>query len=571
MLGLYHYRAGAVSLLGSSRVEYRQYAILALLTPEVKTVTLREALDILELNPNSLDRQVLEGTLKKNLENIELRNVMRLLEAYRKANAFINPTLATHGDVRVTMIDEPMPDGPPLNQRPAAKRLADESNQRLRRDFVPGATFDESILKAPPTSSHPTLSDVSAFLTQEIMPNQLPTLAKTERKPKNNVLITPTDIPKETKGMNILWLGLLAAGGLAASFFVIAPALFSLFPNRAGLVASSPPVVSKPVTPNMAKPVPSTPKPTNSSTSPTPTTQTAAQKLAMQKLEAQKIATQKLEAQKAAALQSAAQKAAAAKLEAQKIAAQKTEAQKLAAVKLEAQKVEAAKLEAQKLAAQKAAALQTAAQKLEAQKLAAQKVEAARLEAQKLAAQSAVLKAEAAKIATQKTEAARLEAQRIAAQKTGAVQLAAQKAAARLETQRQVQRLEAQRLARRLEARREAQRLEARRETQRLEAQRTAARLEAQRTAQRLLEQQAASRAIARREAQQAAAKRAAASVSVRSLNQGSFTAWDRSGAVLRYASWSAVPDSVRALPTSQFRARVYVASSPATLPGLPR
>ncbi len=542
-------------------------------------MTLREALDILELNPNSLDRQVLESTLRKNLESIELRNVMRLLEAYRKANAFINPTLATHGDVRVTMIDEPVPDGPPLNQRPAAKRLADESKQKLKRDFVPGATFDESILKAPRTSSPPTLSDASIYATQEIMPSELPAPIVQGRKPKNNVLITPEDHAPQTKGVSILWAGLTAAAGIAAAYFLVFPALATYFPSNSGIRATVPPAITKPV--NTTKPVISsnTTNPTNTTTKPvissnttkpvisSNTTATQAAKLQAQKLEAQKLAAQKLEAQKTAAQKLEAQKLATQKLENQRLAAQKLEAQKLAAQKLATQKLEAQKTAAQKLEAQK-----LAAQKLEAQKLAAQKLENQKTAAQKLAAQ---------KLATQKLAAQKLSAQQAQAAKPSTSTFTPNNATAQQNAQLQVQaaqrRAAQQRAAIRAEANRRylaQQRLEAQRLAVRRAEQQAAARREAEQAAIRRAEQQA----IARREAQQASARRASqqaaakrASVSVRSLNQGSFSAWDRSGAVLRYSSWAAIPDSVRALPTAQFRAQVYVASSPANLPGLPR
>jgi chemotaxis protein histidine kinase CheA len=481
----------------------------------VKIVTLREALDILELNPNSLDRQLLESTLRKNLESIELRNVMRLLEAYRKANAFINPTLATHGDVRVTMIDEPIPDGPPLNQRPAAKRLSDESNQKLKRDFVPGATFDESILKAPRVSSPPTLSDMSVFATQEIMPSDLPSQTVPTRKPKNNVLITPEDRTPTTKGISVLWAGLTAVAGLAAGVFLVIPALSGFLPNNSGVQTVAPPAITKPV--NTTKPVVSsnTTKPVVSSN----TTSNTAQSTQATKLEAQKLAAQKLENQKLAA-----QKLAAQKLENQKIAAQKLENQKIAAQKLENQKI--------------------AAQKLAAQKLEAQKAQAAKPNTSTFTPNNTQVQTQAALRAAQRRAEIRAEANRrfLAQQRLEAQRLANQRA----------EQLAATRRAEQLAATRRAEQLAATRRAEQL----AAARIQAQ-------------QAATKRANQQAAAKRA--SVSVRSINQGSFTTWDRSGAVLRYSSWAAIPDSVRALPTAQFRAQVYVASSPANLPGLPR
>ncbi|MFN3266592.1 MAG: hypothetical protein ACK41E_07110, partial [Deinococcales bacterium] len=171
-------------------------------------MTLREALDILELNPNTIDREVLEHSLKKHLEAVEIRNVMRLLEAYRKANAFINPTLATHGDVRVTMIDGPIPDGPPLNIRPAAKRLSQDNAQRLKRDFVVGSTFDESILQAPDVASAPVY-DRKAFETQEMMSNEF--------KATNNIEIVPTGRKPQPKQSAAGFWGMLALGAVAAT------------------------------------------------------------------------------------------------------------------------------------------------------------------------------------------------------------------------------------------------------------------------------------------------------------------------------------------------------------------
>jgi hypothetical protein len=64
---------------------------------------------------------------------------------------------------------------------------------------------------------------------------------------------------------------------------------------------------------------------------------------------------------------------------------------------------------------------------------------------------------------------------------------------------------------------------------------------------------------------------RARVPVSNRVANQGQFTRWDRSGAVLRYRSWNLVPDAVRALSPAGFRAAVFVASSPASMPDLPK
>jgi hypothetical protein len=57
--------------------------------------------------------------------------------------------------------------------------------------------------------------------------------------------------------------------------------------------------------------------------------------------------------------------------------------------------------------------------------------------------------------------------------------------------------------------------------------------------------------------------------VSRRAANNAQFKRWDESGAVLRYRSWALVPDSVRALSPSAFRAAVFVARDPASLPDI--
>jgi hypothetical protein len=475
-------------------------------------MTLREALDILELNPNTLDRNILENSLKKHLEGIELRNVMRLMEAYRKANAFINPSLATHGDVRVTMIDEPVPDGPPLNLRPAAKRLTEDNSQRLKRDFASGGTFDESILKAPNSASVPVY-DPRAFETQEMMMDEVVPLAGSA-----NVEIVPTERAKAPRQSAARFWSMVVLGGAAAAsigYFgasLVLPPLLGA-PNtavssqlRPTTNVSTPTATVQPGTPS-ATIKPNTPSTTgvsqNTTVKPsTPVNTTTPTDLNVNKPTAPKPIVTPTPTQ-----------SNTAKLEAERLA------------KLEATKREAARLA-----------------KLQAD-------QAAKLEAERLA------KLQAARLAQAKLEANQLAAEQAAANRQA--ELLAQRRANQLAAQRRANAAAERVAAERVMARREAQRLEAQRlETQRLEAQRQAKRV------------------AAKREAEQAAAKRAAAAkpvVSVRAANQGSFAAWDRAGAVLRYPSWAAIPDSVRALSPAQFRAVVYVASSPATLPGIPR
>jgi hypothetical protein len=508
-------------------------------------MTLREALDILELNPNTLDRTVLETSLKKHLEGIELRNVMRLLEAYRKANAFINPTLATHGDVRVTMIDEPMPDGPPLNIRPAAKRLS-EDPQRLKRDFAPGSTFDESILKAPAASSAPVY-DPKAFETQEMMINDIaPPMSLPENKNIEIVPGEPKAKPAPRQSAAGFW-GMVAVGAVAATalgYFGASGvnALLGGATNAEVSAQTAPVAAVKPATPNATKPaVPNATKPNPAKPN---TANTVKPVAANNQPNSLSVKPPSNPSPKPPANSSQKPPANSSP----KPSTSSTTVPEVAATPSTSTLPPATQ---QPIAQNNPpASNDTKPINTPTQSDAAEKIEAERI---------AKLEAER----TAKLEAPRVEANRQAL----------------LLKQRQIEEAAAQRVAQQRAARQEAQRLAARREAQRLVAQREAQRLVAQREAQRLETQRAAEQAAARRAAEQAAARRAAEqaaarakpTVSVRAVNQGSFNAWDRAGAVLRYSSWAAIPDSVRALSPARFRAVVYVASSPATLPGLPR
>ena len=96
-------------------------------------MTLREALVILDLSERTLEPSMLNISLKNRLEKTDLRNVTRVLEAYRKVNSFLNPTLDTAGDSKGTVIDEPVEDGPPIQTTKAViPSLKTETG--LRRD-----------------------------------------------------------------------------------------------------------------------------------------------------------------------------------------------------------------------------------------------------------------------------------------------------------------------------------------------------------------------------------------------------------------------------------------------------
>ena len=105
-------------------------------------MTLREALDLLELNERTLEQSMLESSLQNRLEHTELRHVLRVFEAYRKVNAFLNPSFNTQGDARMTIIDESAPGGPMLEVTKAAVPTASAVMTVSERD-----TFSDTMIE----------------------------------------------------------------------------------------------------------------------------------------------------------------------------------------------------------------------------------------------------------------------------------------------------------------------------------------------------------------------------------------------------------------------------------------
>lgn len=107
-------------------------------------MTLREALDLLELNERTLEQSMLESSLQNRLEHTELRHVLRVFEAYRKVNAFLNPSFNTQGDARMTIIDESVPNGPMLEVARADVPLAAASSTAALKN---SDTFSDTMIE----------------------------------------------------------------------------------------------------------------------------------------------------------------------------------------------------------------------------------------------------------------------------------------------------------------------------------------------------------------------------------------------------------------------------------------
>jgi hypothetical protein len=215
-------------------------------------VTLREALDLLELNERTLEQSMLDVALQNRLEHTELRHVLRVFEAYRKVNAFLNPTLNSQGDARVTIIDESIPGELPMEvaqvSAPAAwnaasdwtsKRAANGSvKDSFENDLIETGLFDAIDPKetaVPVTTSAPTLV------------SNPPAVVATSRKGVNS-----------SNAVLLMGLGALAFG---AGALLIGPLLGRLTGPRASVLPSPPPIavtqpqVAPPVIPTPPTPV----------------------------------------------------------------------------------------------------------------------------------------------------------------------------------------------------------------------------------------------------------------------------------------------------------------------------
>ena len=197
-------------------------------------MTLREALDLLELNERTLEQSMLESSLQNRLEHTELRHVLRVFEAYRKVNAFLNPSFNTQGDARMTIIDESVPGGPMLEVTRASAPLATASsaNSLKERD-----TFSDTMIETW-AAADAALNESKATLSKATLSKA--TLSK-------STLALEGAAPRAA-GVNLFaMLGLIAAA-FSVGMIVLGPTM-SLILKPSAISPSSPvPSISAPST-----------------------------------------------------------------------------------------------------------------------------------------------------------------------------------------------------------------------------------------------------------------------------------------------------------------------------------
>jgi hypothetical protein len=532
-------------------------------------MTLREALVILDLSERTLEPSMLNISLKNRLEKTDLRNVTRVLEAYRKVNSFLNPTLDTQGDSKGTVIDEPVEDGPPIQTAKSAVPTI-KSETGLRRDYVPPAP-NPTLLGA---SGHYENGNSTVMIDPSDEPYQQIDSRQTSIVIDDYQDSFQTPAPRvnsrQLAPLAVVGLGLLAfAGGLGGM------AIISKLVNPPPSIAVS---VTDPVDPNTTVAIkPSTPDSSSvqnpgevlvanpeNTTAPTPSvnptvsnpTQNASSSGNGVNQTTPSVPVVKPSTSKPVVKPSTVQTPTTPEISAT-VKPTKTQAE----------------LAAQAQA--KAAALEKARQaQLEKSRLA--KVEKARLESIKVAQ---------AKARQAELEQARIKANKLALEKARQAQIENNRQAQLNKTR---QAANAQALAASRAKAADQARLDARikaRQAARLKAAQDA-RLKAAQDARAQARAQAQAKARADQRARVAAQARASAQAKVRAQsqtvvvnsaarnvanNRSQFNAWDRSGAVLRYGSWSQIPQSVKTARAGTFRASVFVASSPASMPDIKR
>jgi hypothetical protein len=540
-------------------------------------MTLREALVILDLSERTLEPSMLNISLKNRLEKTDLRNVTRVLEAYRKVNSFLNPTLDTQGDSKGTVIDEPVEDGPPIQTAKSAVPVI-KSETGLRRDYVPVSQPNPTLLGA---SGHYEAGNTTVMIDPSDTPHQQVDPRQT------SILIddfndgyqtpTPRANSRQLAPLAVIGLGLLAfAGGLGGM------AVVSKLVNPPPSIVTS---VTDPADPNTVAIKPSTidpstvqnpsatqvtpENPANQNTKPSvavdtpPTSATVVKPTAVQKPNPA-VTTPEISAPiKPTKTQSELEQEAKAK------AAALEKARQVQLEKARLAQVEKARLETSNAAREKARQAQ-----LETARLA--KLEKARLETAKTAQEKARQAAteqkriKANKLILEKARQAQVDKARQAQlEKTRQANNAQTLANARAKTAEQVK------IDARIKAR-QAARLKAAQEARAKAAQDTRANTAAQEQAKARAKQRARDAAQARVNAQAKARSQAQTVVvnsSARNLsnNRSQFYAWDRNGAVLRYGSWGQIPQSIKTARAGAFRASVFVAASPSAMPDIKR
>ncbi len=526
-------------------------------------MTLREALVILDLSERTLEPSMLNISLKNRLEKTDLRNVTRVLEAYRKVNSFLNPTLDTQGDSKGTVIDEPIDDGPPIQTAKSAVPAV-KSETGLRRDYVPVSQPNPTLLGALghyEAGNTTVMIDPSDAPHQQIDPRQTSILIDDF----NDAYQTPAPRAnaRQLAPLAVIGLGLLAfAGGLGGM------AVVSKLVNPPPSIATS---VTDPADPNTVAIKPSTPDPSTvqnpsaaqgstpeNTTNPTPSVKPPVSDPNQNTSSPSNSANQTTTPSQN---QQTKPETPAVKPSTPKPTAVNTP-EIAATVKPTKTQAELAQ-EAQA----KAAALEKARQaQLEKARLA--QVEKARLETIKAAQEKARLA---------KLQEAKIKADKLALEKARQAQIEKARQA-ELEKTRQADNAKAL-AANRAKAAEQARvdaRIKARQQANANAAAQARANARAQAQAQARAEQRARDAAQARASAQARARAQSQAvvvnsSARNQAINRSQFYAWDRNGAVLRYGSWSQIPQSIKTARAGTFRASVFVASSPSAMPDIKR
>ncbi len=506
-------------------------------------MTLREALVILDLSERTLEPSMLNISLKNRLEKTDLRNVTRVLEAYRKVNSFLNPTLDTQGDSKGTVIDEPVEDGPPIQTAKLAVSTS-KTEMGLRRDYVPVSQPNPTLLGA---SGHFEAGNTTVMIDPSDAPHQ-------QIDPRQTSILIddfndayPAPAPRvnsrQLAPLAVIGLGLLAfAGGLGGM------AVISKLVNPPPSLAAS---VTDPADPNTVAIKPSTPdsstvqNPSAAQGTPNnPAKQTTKPSVSVVKPPTNATVVKPTTVQKPNPTVSTPEISAPVKPTKSQVELE----QEAKAAALE--KTRQAQLEKARLAKVEQARLETVKAAQEKTRQAA--AEQAQIKANKLALEKARLaKGEQARQAQiEKVRQAQLEKTR---QSDNAQALAASRAKAAEQAQ----------IDARNKARQEA---------------RTNARAQAQAKADQRARVAAQAKASAQAKARaQAKVRSQAQTVVVNSSNRNlsnnrsQFYAWDRNGAVLRYGSWARIPQSIKTARAGTFRASVFVASSPSAMPDIKR
>ncbi len=524
-------------------------------------MTLREALVILDLSERTLEPSMLNISLKNRLEKTDLRNVTRVLEAYRKVNSFLNPTLDTQGDSKGTVIDEPVEDGPPIQTTKSAVSAV-KSETGLRRDYVP-------------TLPNPTLLGASGHYengnsTVMIDPSDEPYQQIDTRQ--TSIVIddyqdsfqtpAPRVNSRQLAPLAVVGLGLLAfalgLGGMAVISKLVNPlpsiavsVTDPVDPNTTVAIKPSTPgsssvqnpdagVVTNPentttptqsVNPTVSNPTQNTSSSGNGVNQTTPSVPVVKPSITKPVVKPSTVQNPTTPEIAATVKPTKTQAELAAQAQAKATALEKARQAQLEKSRLA--QVEKARLETVKAAQEKNRQAELLEARVKANKLALEK---ARQTQREQARQTQIEKARQAQLNKARENA---NAQALAVSRAKAADQA------------------------RVDAR-----IKARQQARAKAAQQARAKATAQAKARADQRARVAAQARAKARAQSQAV---VVNSSARNLanNRSQFYAWDRNGAVLRYGSWNQIPQSVKTARAGTFRASVFVAASPSSMPDI--